>query len=257
MAQRQPTQKDKEEVMRYLLRRLEAVNSMTYHLETLFREAIDRIVRICFQFHLRPEQLNKSNIPEKALMRINEVVDWLKEAIIECFDLLVEAAPDSDKDFILPWVKRQRKGMTFDERLNEYCDRFRFEMLLLTAAGIAVGLGSIPLINSLFRNIRKPWVNPDIKEGLDKIPSYGVGRSNVMFNAINALTRDGVASGWMKSKYQKDEEKGCIGWWVERGSSVPCDICDSMTGFHYNDSYLPMYHLSCCCTATPVYPKNL
>lgn len=256
MALREPTPKDKEEVRQYLLKRLEAVHSMSYNLELLFREAIERIVNICFQFNLRPEQLNRDDIPEKALIRIKEVVDWLREAIIDYFDTLAGAAPDSDRDFLLPWVKRERNGMTFEQRLNEYCDRFRFEMLLLTAAGIAVGLGSIPLIKSLVRNMRKPWINPDIKEGLGKIPSYGIGRSNVMFNAIDALTKDGVASAWMKAKYINDEKHGCIGWWVERGSTVPCDICDSMTGFHYNDSYLPLYHLSCCCTATPVYPKN-
>lgn len=253
MSLRQPTEKDREATRQYLLQRLDAVNSMSYNLESLFKVAIERIVKICFQFHLTPKELNSDNIPEKVLIRINEVIDWLYESINDYFDTLVEASPDSDKNIILPWAKRKINGKTFDERLLEYCDRFRFEMLLLTAAGILIGLGSIPLINSLIHNLKKPWNNPDIKEALTNIPSYGIGRTNSMFTAINALTRDGVASSWMKSKFLNEKKKGAVGWWVERGSSVPCDICDSQTGFHYNDSSLPLYHLSCCCIATPVY----
>lgn len=256
MALRQPTQKDKEEVREYLIKRLDAVRSMSYNLEILFREAIDRLVNICYRYNLQPSQLNRGIIPEKILIRINEVIDWLYEAIIDYFNTLVEAAPEADKDYILPWVKREKAGLTFEQRLSKYCNQFKLEMFLLIASGIAVGLGSIPLINSLVRNLSKPWNNPEIKDGLEKIPSYGVGRTNSMFNAINALTRDGVASAWMKAKYIRDKKRNCIGWWVERGSSIPCDICDPQTGFHYNDSQLPLYHLSCCCTATPVFYKN-
>lgn len=256
MALRQPTQEDREEVKAYLLQRLDAVRSMTYNLESIFKIAIERIVRICFQFNMQPYQLNRQDIPERVLIRINEVIDWLRETIEDCFDILIREAPDSDKEFLLPWAKRERNGMTFDQRLRQYCDRFRFEILLLTAAGITVGLASVPLIDSLVRNLARPWINPDIREGLESVPSYGVGRSNVMYNAINALTRDGIASAWMKAKYLNDEKRGCIGWWVERGSSIPCDICDPMTGFHYNDSYLPLYHLSCCCIATPIFSKE-
>lgn len=253
---RHPTDKDRQEVKQYLLARLEAVGSMSYNLEVLFKEAIERIVKICFQFNLQPFQLNNDNIPEAALIRINEVIDWLNIAIQDVMDTLAAAAPDSDKDYILPWIRRERAGATFEERLNKYLDHFRFEMFLLTAAGIAVGFGSVPLVSSLIRNLQKPWNNPDIKEGIEKIPSYGIGRTNSMFTAINALTRDAVASAWMKSKFLNDKKRGAVGWWVERGSSIPCDICDPQTGFHYNDSQLPLYHLSCCCIATPVFYQN-
>lgn len=256
MAMREPAQKDKREAREYLEKRMDAVRSMSHNLENLMKEAVERIVKICYQFNLRPEQLNKDNIPEKVLIRINEVIDWLYETILDYMDTLTEASPDSDKDFILPWIRRERAGMTLEQRLSKYCDQFRFEMFLLTAAGIAVGLGSVPLINSLIRNMPKPWNNPDIKDELGEIPSYGVGRTNSMYTAINGLTRDAVASGWMKSKYMADRTKGCIGWWVERGSSIPCDLCDPQTGFHYNDSQLPLYHLSCMCLATPVFSKT-
>ena len=255
MALRQPTREDKQQAREYLLKRMDAVNSMSYNLEKLFHEAIKRIVIICYQFNLKPKELNTDEIPEKVLIRINEVIEWLYETVTEYFDTLVNAAPDSDSDYLLPWVKRERAGMTFEQRLSKYCDQFRLEMLILTAAGVAVGLGSAALITSIFHNLKKPWDNPDLKEEIKNVPSYGIGRTNSMYTAVNALTRDGVASGWMKAKYINDKKKNCIGWWVERGSSIPCDICDPQTGFHYNDSQLPLYHLSCCCTATPVYNK--
>lgn len=250
---RAATQKDREETRRYLLGRMEAVESMSRGLERLMGMAIEEIVRICFKFNLRPEQLNRGEVPGPALAEINAVVDWLREMIEDSMEALVGSAPEGDREGLLAWVKRKRDGMTFGERLHLYCERFRLEMFLLTAAGIAVGLGSVPLVRSLVRNLRRPWVNGDIRDGLERVPSYGVGRSNVMFNALNALTRDGVASGWMKAKYLGDRERGCIGWMVERGSSVPCDVCDPQTGFHYTDSALPLYHLSCMCMAVPVF----
>ena len=253
---RRPTDKDREETSQYLIERLGAIRSMSYNLEEVFAVAIDRIVRICYEHNLQPKKLQEGALPLRVAEKVDQVIEWLIETIADYFDTLVEAAPGSDKDFIIPWVKRKIHGKTFDQRLDEYCNNFRFEIMLLTAAGIVVGLGSVPLINSLIRNIRKPWNNPEIKEGLAHIPSYGVGRTNSMFTAINALTADGIASGWMKSKYLNDKERNCVGWWVERGSSYPCDICDSQTGFHYDDSSLPMYHSSCCCLAVPVFSNN-
>lgn len=252
---RRPEEKDFKAARDYLVLRLQAEASMSRNLERIFKEAAQKLVLICYKYNVTPQQLLKNILPYKMKMEITQVIDWLKETIEDYFDSLVLAAPDSDRDFILPWIKSKRYGQTFEERLEGYMDKFRFEIYLLTAAGLMIGFGSVPLINSIWRNIHNPWSNPDLQESLIEKPSYGVGKSNAMFNALNNLTKNGIALAWMKTKAEKERKDGAYCWWVERGSSYPCDICDSMTGFHYDDSYLPLYHTSCCCIAVPIYPK--
>ncbi len=42
-------------------------------------------------------------------------------------------------------------------------------------------------------------------------------------------------------------------FYVSRGSSYPCELCQSHVGIHRYADELPPYHRNCCCIAVPVY----
>lgn len=249
----QPTEKDIESAKAYLRQRLEAELSMTHNLEIIMREAAERFVEICYDAKIDPSDVSFGNLPIKVQMQINEVVDWLRETIDDYFLTLAVYNHEENKEKILPFILGENHGMTFDERLDGYCSKYRDELLLLMGAGLFLGLTKKVLAKSIGEHLKLPYKNPDLVDGIAAPLTYGRGRTNSMFTAISDLARFGIARGWMKNWELKTKNDGCIGWVVQRGSTYPCEICDSMVGFHADESELPPYHLSCCCIAIPIY----
>lgn len=218
------------------------------------REAAERIIEICYKAKINPTS-SYENQPVKVQMEIEEVVQWLKETIDDYFLTLAIYDHEENRDKILPFILGVNHGMTFDERLSDYCTKYRDELLLLVGAGLFLGIGKTALAKSISNNLRKPYHNPELADAIAAPLTYGRGRTNSMFTAIGDLTRFGIGQAWMKNQYLNNMRDGCIGWYVQRGSSYPCPLCDSKVGFHPDDSDLPLYHSHCCCIATPIYLK--
>ncbi len=248
-----PKESDIEAAKAYLRLRLEAERSMSYNLEIVMREAVERVVEICYAAKIDPTVGSYENLPEKVRMAIEEVVQWLKETIDDYFLTLAIYDHEENKDKILPFIMGRNHGMTFEERLSDYCVKYRNELLLLVGAGMALGIGAKALAKSIGEHLKHPYKNPDLAEGIAAPLTYGRGRTNAMYTAIGDLTRFGIGQAWMRNQYIDNMRDGCVGWYVERGSSYPCALCDSKVGFHEDDSDLPLYHSHCCCIATPIY----
>ncbi|MFK1744823.1 hypothetical protein ACIXBP_05490 [Bacteroides fragilis] len=82
--------------------------------------------------------------------------------------------------------------------------------------------------------------------------SLGVGRTVSSWTALSDLTEYAVAEGWMKHWELQAKACGAVGFFVMRGSSYPCNICDDEVGFHVEWDKLPPYHGHCKCFAVPV-----
>lgn len=252
---KQPSESDIESAKAYLRQRLDAELSMTRNLEVVMNESAEKIVKICYSAGVNPQSFNFSNLSAKAQKEINDIINWLQETIDDYFLTLAIAEHKETKDDVLEIILAENHGLTFDERLTGYCEKYKNELLLLIGAGLFLGVTESALIRSLKENIRHPYANHLLAEGIDAPITYGRGRTNSMFTAISALTRFGIARAWMESQYLQNLKDGCLGWYVRRGSSYPCDLCDSYTGFHIDESELPPYHANCCCYAVPIYLK--
>lgn len=245
---RQPTEADIEAAKAYLRLRLEAERSMSYNLEIVMREAAERIVEICYNAKIDPTVGSYENLPIKVQMEIEEVVQWLKETINDYFLTLAIYEHDENKDKILPFILGVNHEMTFDERLADYCTKYRDELLLLVGAGLFLGMGKMALAKSIGNNLRKPYNNPELTEGIAAPLTYGRGRTNSMFTAINTLTTFGIGRGWMYDRHLKAEMEDAQGFMTFRNSSFPCDICDEYASrFHPMDDEIPPIHANCVC----------
>lgn len=233
----------------YLENRLDAERSMTYNLEIVMREAATRVVNICYAYNIAPEKLNRDDLPLKARQEIDAVIQWLRETIIDYFETLAVADHKDNRDLILPYIYRKSHGATFDERLDGYLGNYEDELLFLITAGVALGLGRVALAESIGRNLKRPYENPELADGMTApTPTYGRGRTNSMYTAIAGLTRFGVGEGWMHSRHVDARKQGAAGFYTFRNSSVPCDICDDYAYYmHYMDDQTPPLHLNCIC----------
>lgn len=252
---RQPSEADIEAAKAYLRQRLDAERSMQYHLELVMREAAERVVEILYSANIHPTVASYGDLPLRVQWDIDEVVQWLKETIDDYFVTLAIADHEENRNTILPFILGENHGANFDERLTDYVGKYKNELLLLVGAGLLLGIGKSALAKSIGDNLRQPYANPMLKDGIEKSISYGRGRTNSMFTAIGDLTRFGIAEAWMKNQYINNRKDGCVGWLVQRGSHFPCELCDSKVGFHADESDLPLYHSHCCCYAVPIYLK--
>lgn len=253
---RQPTESDIEAAKAYLRERLECERAMGSLLESAMKEAAEKIVEICYAANVNPQTFRYADLPLRVQWDIDEVIQQLQEAIDDYFVTLAIADHEENRDAILPLILGKRNGATFEERLNDYCDKYRDELMLLIGAGLFLGIAKSALVKSIGENLRHPYANQLLADGIAAPLTYGKGRSNSMYNAICGLTGYGIADAWMRHWELKTAADGCIGWVVRRGSSFNCELCDSNCGFHSIDegTNLPM-HGHCACFAVPVYLK--
>lgn len=253
---KQPTVADIEAAKVYLRQRLECEHAMTTLLENAMKEAAEKIVDICYSAGVNPRSFRYSDLPVRVQFDIDEAIQRLQEAIDDYFLTLAIADHEENRDRILPFILGENHGMTFAERLENYCGKYRDELMVLVGAGLFLGIAKSALVKSIGENLKHPYANQLLSDGIEVPLTYGRGKSNSMFTALSGLTKYGIESAWMQHWELKTEADGAIGWIVQRGSSYPCPQCDDNCGFHSIDegTQLPQ-HLSCCCFAVPIYIK--
>lgn len=250
----QPSEKDVEAAKEYIRRRLDAERSMVYNLEKAMKRAAEKIVEICYSANISPHNFHYSDLSIRDQNKVDEVIKELQEEVGDYYETLSIADHEEDRDYLLPIIYGEDLGLTFEERLEDYCNKYKNELMLLIGAGLFLGVAKKLLAKSIGENLKHPYANQLLAEGIDAPLTYGRGKTNSMSTAIGNLTRFGIAKGWMKSWERSTAKDGCIGWIVQRGSSYPCSVCDENCGFHPVDegTGLPV-HGHCACFAIPVY----
>lgn len=251
-----PSEKDIEAAKAYLRERLEYERAMSSMLEQAMKDAAEKIVDICYSAGVNPHTSRYSDFPVRIQYQIDDIIRKLQSDIDDYFQTFAIADHEENSDKILPFILGEQNGSTFEERLSDYCDKYRDELMLLIGAGLFLGIAESALVKSIGENLRHPYKNQMLADGIAAPLSYGRGRSNSMLNAIDVLTKYGIETAWMKHWELKTAADGCVGWVVKRGSTWNCEMCDENCGFHPADegTNLPQ-HPSCCCFAVPIYLK--
>lgn len=216
---RVPTDKEIEEAKEYLRQRLDAELSMRTNLQIVMIEAAKQIIDISYRYKISPELFRFS-----ANRQLQEEVDAIILSLLEIIEdytyTLAVATHEDNKDAIITCITRESYGKTFTQRAREYVDRFSKGYPIISRLGVQ--------------------------------ESFGVGRTVSSWTALSDLTEYAVAEGWMKHWELQAKACGAVGFFVMRGSSYPCNICDDEVGFHVEWDKLPPYHGHCKCFAVPV-----
>ena len=246
----------------YLRQRLSAELSFQNNLETLIDEYASKLVDIAYQSNVPPNLFTFSY--NKAIREnVDKVIGEMRQLIESVTETLAVGAHGSDRKKILAYMGRDIGGDNFYGRLDSHTRKFRKEMEGVIAASILIGVSSREAKEALRKYLRAPYQNPIFREAASlgkgraevlvaKGLHLGAGMSNSAFNSFNTLGKFTVADAWMRYWYDDWDSRGAIGYSVMRGSSYPCSLCDTNTGFH-TDGNLPPYHPSCCCIAIPVF----
>lgn len=251
-------EKTVREAKEYVKSRLSAERSVSSNLEAALENAVRLIVAISIKYNVPPSRFRFS-YNAKMKREIEAVIDELKETI-EDYIFTLAAAGDGDDDEILAYIKGEIYGDTLDNRLDGYLERFKDENETAVAAGLLLGEDEDDIAGGIMSSRDDPYANPmilatgsEVTGRLGTGASSGRGRRKGSWGAIDTLAAATVAIGWMYGFYTAKLKGNAIGFMVRRGSSYPCALCDSNTGFHSSILDLPPYHPHCVCYAVPVY----
>lgn len=194
---------------------------------------------------------------------IDALVEELIAILLDDCEILAVDTHDDRRDGIIAFITRTWKGDDLAWRITSRVRTFADEVTTISIAGFLLGLTAANIVASVIESMRDPWKNPLLVELREKVrrgeialPSgldiderhYGQGVPISSLTALTDITRFAVGEGWNWYDYEENKNRA-KGYFVFRGSSYPCDECDSHVGYHpvEDTDSLPLFHKHCCC----------
>lgn len=199
------------------------------------------------------------------------ISDLIEQLIADCETLAVDE--HDRRDMILAYMHTERGGEDLRGWVGNRAHTFFNEVLAVYTAGRLLNKGYQALLGSITLNMADPWKNSVIVEAREKVangevssdfdfsePHFGRGVETDSYGALDRMLTYAVADAWTYWQYEDAKDRGARGYYVMRGSSYSCDICDSHTGIFYyigDDLSRPQYHLNCCCYVVYSYVERI
>jgi hypothetical protein len=239
----------------YVLARLALQRNIVSAVRQIVGRLVDGAVQYAFTHKLTAVKILRHKHPKfrsYLITTIHQLLALIRQQIEE---YVYEDCTEDEQDELEQIVFGEVAGLTFDERINIYADRLAREMEIMIAAELFARAAQDDATKDIKATLDHPYLNEVVKEAMREglpivIPSYGRGVSTSMTTAISTLASYTVARGVMRKLYLANDN--AFGWYVMRGSSYPCTMCDNEVGWHHDTSDLPPYHPNCCCIAIPV-----
>lgn len=281
---RMPTQKEVDDAKKFVLRRENYANILESRIDNILTDAAGRIAQICLKYNIPAKDFTMTS-NQQMFDEVSEVMDEIDEQIMELIQQFAQAATkkESHKHLLLLWIATLGRGnMNLQQTLDGYLNRYLYDLEALIAAyklrmennpsfkqSTAItqiksaqhSVYTTPTVVSAMRGVNQMQARYIRTHGVhkDDIPLPIVGSSNSNANNVISMAKQTVQMAWMRElMLEAREDDSIAGYYVARGSSYPCDFCQSYVGFHpANDlDALPPRHSSCFCYAIPIYNKQ-
>lgn len=258
MAEVRYTQKEYEDAMELLRQRLRNELSMTHDIESLFDEYAEYIIAAL------------SNGATEADIELL-IEDLILRIMDDCRTLAVDEHEVDDSTLALIFDGDE---MSVEERVKRRARTFLDEVTTAFSAGEILQMDDASILASVKESMEHPWDNELIKEVRGMIERgevagdveyyeerhYGKGVPVSSRLDMEFITASAVAETWNEWEWKSALNGGAKGYYIVRGSSYPCEECDSHTGrfFDINDKeHLPQYHRSCKCFVVYCYENDM
>lgn len=189
------------------------------------------------------------------------IEDLISRIIDDCTLLAVDEHDVSDE--LLAYVF-DAGDVSVKERIESRARTFLDEMTVLYSAAEILQMDEQTILASAKEYMVHPWDNEFIQEVRDMIGRgevdedieyyekrhYGRGSATSSMVEMKLITVSAVADMWNQWDWDNARKLGAKGYYIERGSSYPCDTCEDHTGrfFPIDDrEHIPQYHRNCRC----------
>lgn len=256
--ERKYSTKEYEAAIELLRQRIENEQSMTADVERVLEEYAEYIVYA----------LSRGASDEDIMLLIEDLVARLMD---DCRMLAIDEHDDNDGILALIFGG---DDVSVEERVRNRAMTFLDEVTAFFSAGEILNMDDESIIAAVRDNLDSPWDNEFIGEVRGMIERgevdgdiedyeerhYGQGVPVSSKVGIEFITVSAIAETWNEWAWRSASAGGAKGYFVERGSSYPCEECDSHTGIFYpitDHEHLPQYHRSCRCVVVYVYDDDI
>jgi len=190
-------------------------------------------------------------------------------------DVELLAVDEHDRrDAILLYMMGERNGDTLEGRIGHRCHTFFNEVFAVYAAGKLLKLDEGSLLSSIKANMKHPWQNEVLVAVREKIergevtgniedfeePHFGRGVEISSMGALQTMTAYAIGDAWMWWGHEDALSRGAKGYFVVRGSSYPCDICNEAAAFFHpidDTEHIVPLHMNCVCCIVYSYVERV
>ena len=124
-----------------------------------------------------------------------------------------------------------------------------------------MGYSDQQLISSIRTGYKDPYHTSVITKAKRKdinidVPSYGKGYYKNAYQNIVRNASQVIALAWGQAEQEYGHGIGAVGYFVHRGSSFPCPVCDDLCGYvHSIDTMVIPAHPNCVCRVEFTFKK--
>lgn len=237
----------------YSRKRLQAIRNCEDHIASILWSAAKDIITISSKYRVGEVLRNEASLLSKA-KGITEDVEESINSYISAYSKASCKILGIDSKGIEDFLTGDIYGKTTSERNAVYLGNFAEDVVRMIKAGTIMGYTVQQLLSTIRTGYKDPYRTSVITKAKKQdisidVPSYGKGYYRNAYQNIIRNAKQVIALSWGRAEQEYGKNKKAIGFYVKRGSSYPCDICQSEAdaGLHsFKDPY-PPYHVSCCC----------
>ena len=260
----------------FVLKRERAATALATLVDALLVTAAADITQICYRYGVEPKDFQlSSRYNEKMFEEVAQVLDELEDEILDYISVYsTKCTKDNDeKKLLLLWILALGKNnMGLRKSLEQRLRVFSRDVEAMIVAAKLAKMDASKAVTTIRSYIHTAYQMPGMASAFKNASLFkaeyirtrgvkqgNVGSSNSEANNILRFARTTLQMGWMRWLREEYDREGAIGFYVLRGSTYPCSLCDSKVGFHTigDVESFPPYHSSCCCWTVPVFERDI
>ena len=243
-----PTQEEISAARRFILLRNDYARQLEQVIDDLLEAAAASVVTICYKHDVDPTKFTiSSRYNEKMMDEIGAVMDELED---EVFTLIEEYSVSVTEDrerrsLLAAWIAMLGRGnRNLNDTLHGYLYKTMKDWEAAVAALRAAGVTLPDAIIKVKSNLHTIYTMPEVVQAFRQAEAFeatyirsrgvvkgAVGLSNNGSTNVTKMARTTLDMAWMRELYNQYKTSGAEGYYVLRGSSYPCELCDSMVGW--------------------------
>ena len=259
-----PTDADIANAKKWTRLRNENAARLSSLIEKRLQEAAEELVKIGYKYNCKPEDFQFSfdkNLREDVAKVMNDLEEDIME-LVEEYSLNETEDKDRRNNILLPWLLALHAKNTKNLRgtLHERIRQFLFDTEAQIAAMKLMKYEQPKAIQRVLSTLHTVYAAPEVQKAfkMKSAARYIISKGNHEENkglsssgAVNVENFGNMTArmAWSRSQYEEAKAENKAGFVVLRGSTYPCDLCDSKCGFHTIEQtdFIPPFHGHCCC----------
>lgn len=236
----------------YSRKRLQAIRNCEGHIASILWSAAKDIITISSKYRVGEVLRNEASLLSKA-KGITEDAEESINSYISAYSKASCKILGIDSKGIEDFLTGNIYGKTTSERNAVYLGNFAEDVVRMIKAGTIMGYTDQQLLSAIRTGYKDPYRASVITKAKKQdisidVPSYGKGYYRNAYQNIIRNAKQVIALSWGRAEQEYGKNSGAVGYFVYRGSSYDCPVCDDLCGYmHPLDTMVIPAHHNCAC----------